>query len=156
LISNFHGPNGEPLAVANDEFTVGNLTLPENRVFLLCSVGQSVTSERKKELSWGIRRCIEKGTGPTEILRLLITTMRETAEHNNAVGKNMLALSLPRESAGKPVMAYNGTADDKLNSFLCINEDSSDFNVDHPSLKCGGTIAHNTFDLHIYPSPQRL
>jgi hypothetical protein len=158
LISNYHGPQGEELDEARDEFTAGGKILPQHRAFLINSVGQPVTPERRTELSRNINRCIEKGTGPTEVLRLMVETIRQTAQHNEAVGKNMLALSLPKESAGKPSMALSGdgTADDKENSFLCINEDGSDFVVHHPSLKCGGTIAHNVFDIHVYPPPRRL
>ena len=156
LVSNFHSPRGEVLGVTADEFSVSVTTLPQNMPCAIKSVGQPMAQSVVDKLGKNIMRCLKKGTGPTGILRLLVIAMRETAQSNPAVGKNMLALSLPRESAGKPVMAYDGTADDKLNSFLCINEDSSDFSMNPPHVKCGGVIAHNTFDLHIYPDPRRL
>jgi hypothetical protein len=75
--------------------------------------------------------------------------MREIAQNNEKVGKNLLALGLPKVAAGKQgIMSrfVEKKLDDKENSFLYIPADDSDWILQSPSCKfTEGTIAHGTY-----------
>jgi hypothetical protein len=152
LISNFHycdGPALKSLGEASNNFHAYGWNLPHNKTFLIMHVGQQIPSSQLEALHTDIKTCVKRKRAPTTILSRLIIAMRETAQNNEKVGRNLLALCLPKAAAGKQgIMSrfVEKKLDDKENSFLYIPTDDSDWVSYFPSCKFEGMmIAHGRF-----------
>ena len=80
---------------ANDIFQVRTVPLA-NRPFLLAAVGQPMGSTTQKRLVRQVRNYVDRERGPEAYIRILATAIRETNVSNSAVGRNLMAVSLPR------------------------------------------------------------
>lgn len=142
LISNFYGTRGELLDSVMDEFNVCGLRLPAKNKCMIFPVGQKIPQEELKHLYRNVKTCIERNTGPKTMLRHLVNTMRNVANNNPLVGKNLLALGMPKVAAGNPGMVYP-FVEDKMNTFFYIPANSRKQVAYGPSIKCRGlTVAH--------------
>ncbi|MFO7996421.1 MAG: hypothetical protein R6U93_04655 [Dehalococcoidia bacterium] len=142
LISNFYGTRGELLDSVSDEFNVFGLRLSDRNKFMIFPVGQKIAQEELKHLHRNIKTCIERNTGPITMLRHLVNTMRNVANDNPSVGKNLLVLGMPKVAAGNPGMVYP-FVEDKMNTFFYIPANSRKQVAYGPSIKCRGlTVAH--------------
>jgi len=151
LISNFHQLDGEELRSASDRFSALAWQLPENVIVQVFPVGQRVPKRQLEDLHETLKRCVKKKKGSTTVMRLLVMAMREIAENNPAVGKNLLALGLPRKAAGVPG-ATSPLVEKKMiedeNTFLYIPADSLDGIAYGPAFKGKGFLA---WDFEAYP-----
>ena len=140
-ISNFQGPDGEHLSSAGDKFTAYGWNLPDNKSFLVFPVGQPIPTPQFEALQKSIKTAVKRKKGPTAILGCLVAAMRETAQNNDKVGKNFLALCLPKAAAGKQGIA-NPFVERKIqheeNTFLYFPFDAVDGVLYGPSCKFAG------------------
>lgn len=78
-----------------------------NRYFQICSVGQPVSSQIRKRMLRQIRAYISRERGPEPYIEILAQAILDTADSNRSVGKNLMAVSLPRtglDNGGRLVM----------------------------------------------------
>ena len=97
-ISNFHGEQGEILPAARDTFSA-YAEVYESPGFGLCSTGANINPAQWADLRRLVNRCAKKGTGPNPIIRHFAMTIRKIAAGNPTVGKNLLAVAMPKDVA---------------------------------------------------------
>lgn len=80
-----------------DVFQVRTVPLG-NRRYLLATVGQPLEITALKQLRRRIRNYVRRERGAEAYIQILAEAIRETAACNRAVGKNLMAVSLPLDS----------------------------------------------------------
>ncbi|MBI3960907.1 MAG: hypothetical protein HY328_19015 [Chloroflexi bacterium] len=85
---------------ANDLFQVRTISLAD-RPFLLAAVGQPIDSDALKRLRRQVRNYTSRERGPEAYIQMLATAIRDTATSNRLVGRNLMAVSLPRTALGQ-------------------------------------------------------
>jgi hypothetical protein len=78
------------------KFSVATATMSEERDILLYVTGQPLFRHEYYSLTSRIHKALRRHTGPDHMLRLLATAVREVADRNVAVGKNLMMISLPK------------------------------------------------------------
>jgi hypothetical protein len=104
VISNCLDRRGQWLRTAKDRFTVFPVLL-DGRPFRIVPAGQPPTAEESRGLHRDVRRALERGGGAGAVARLLALQVRDVAERNGRVGKNLLCAIIPRSAAGTGEMS---------------------------------------------------
>ncbi len=124
-VSNFHDERGHEKREASKEFRVALYVAKNTEPFLHSTLQSSSpdfgTPNERGLFRKNIRRSVTRTTGPAAFVRLLAIMIRQVSTRNQAVGKNLLAVSLPRASMGTPMMAVSGLETD-MRSFIFIPE----------------------------------
>ena len=83
------------LSNADNVFRVRTVPLGD-RPFILAAVGQPISSTTRKCLRRQVRNYSSRERGPEGYIQMLAKAIRDTAIFNRAVGRNLMAISLPR------------------------------------------------------------
>lgn len=94
-ISNALDDSWQWLQEPEDIFRIRTVPL-ERRAFLLASVGRPLERGVRNRLIRQIRAYSRRDRGPEAYIQLLATAIRETANSDPYVGRNLMAVSLPR------------------------------------------------------------
>ena len=121
LISNCINSKGQFVSLT-DTFDVFISHLPSNEKLRIIPVGQDIPRVVLKTIKKKIGRYITQKESPREILKLLVVAMREVAKRNQMVGKNLLAVGMPKSAVGNAslVTPLKGISDyvEDLNTFM--------------------------------------
>jgi hypothetical protein len=98
-VSNAHTANGEWMTEAEDEFTVHYSVGPGQSAFSVLSSGQTFPVGELSKLRRKIRRCLEHNTGPEPVVKYLVQDIHRVAARNRTVGRSMMVVSLPKQTA---------------------------------------------------------
>ena len=116
-VSNFHDAQDQELPAASDEFTVRNVLLDASDPPRLDATGRQLTEDERLLLGAGLRYMKD----PTEIALALARTIRVVAGRDNAVGRGVLAVHIPRAAVENPdqrfMVVSGGTAPEAFVTF---------------------------------------
>ena len=93
-ISNFHDEQ-TILSAAKDHFEA-YAEVYSSPGFGLCYTGANVTPEEWADVNRLINRCGKKGTGFNPVIRHFVSAIRKIAARDRTVGKNLLAVAMPK------------------------------------------------------------
>lgn len=108
LISNFHDALAKPLEFRQSKFIASFGTISDSQDVLLYVTGQPLFKHEYYGLTRYIRIALKKHASPQLILQLLAGTIRDVANHNSAVGKNLMMISLPKNKESPTIKLPNG------------------------------------------------
>lgn len=97
VVSNALGPDHRWEPVAGPAFRVWAVER-KNRPVYVSTVGAPMPTEVLVRLERDITNAIQRAATPHDIIRLLALAARRTAHQNSAVGSEMIAMVLPRDS----------------------------------------------------------
>jgi hypothetical protein len=97
-ISNYQEQSGNRLPVAQEEFWVTYKILNETKPFLFDDIGLPIGGKNKAQIMRLLRNCIKRNLGPIPITQILGGAIRSIAERTEYVGKNLLIVSIPKNS----------------------------------------------------------
>jgi hypothetical protein len=100
VVSNAQDEDGEWLGEAQPRFVTRFYGMADDQRVMLWTTGQHVALREKHNILRNAYKCISKGAGPEAILTLLADRIRRVADRKPTVGRNLMAMSLPIESAG--------------------------------------------------------
>lgn len=89
-VSNFHDEDGAALTDARREFSARISYTTRRDRFALDVTGQSLASEEVNSLARTIRRALKRGGGQRAVMRLLARAIRDAADRNQRVGRDLL------------------------------------------------------------------
>jgi hypothetical protein len=153
-ISNALDKNDNWLPEAKDEFEINAFPLEEKTTFALCRpIGARVPKQQFDELRRNISLCVKHEVGPLEHVRLLAEAIRRVAISDPRVGKNLIAMILPKSAAFKPEIFFftpihpSGTRMISDPMFLHISDDTNKLEWYAPNFVCeGNTIRASLSD----------
>jgi hypothetical protein len=126
-ISNALGTNGEWSSTPSADFLVEvNRWGQIGAGFAIAVTGQTLRSNEKHAIWRLIRRCVRRAAGPEAILRSLILAMSFVADRYPRVGRNLMALCMPRvasehyASTGNCLFVSSGPVAE-TNTFLYVS-----------------------------------
>lgn len=144
---------GRWTSVVKDHFEVAFFQFDE--FTLLPPIGQTVPDAEFEQLRKNISRCVEHGTNPLEIIRLLGETIRSVAKYNQTVSQNLLAIVVPKASALDEEVFFATSIDPRANlpitgpSFFDIPAGTNQLTQLGPSIVLGNIVAERmTFTPH--------
>lgn len=146
-ISNALTPTWTWETKAKENFQILGIEL-RNRPFQICSVGQPVPSKIVKIMVERIRdyNLIERG--PEPYIKIVAQAILDTAASNGSVGRNLMAVSLPRaalEKGGGLVMPLSGALPTTEPVALYLSENASPIRYG-PNCTCNGeSFKHVSF-----------
>jgi hypothetical protein len=79
----------------DDEFSIRGAVVGPDNPFLFKVVGQSLTSEEEISVRRRLASCVSHDAGPSAYIRVMADTAWRVASRNQAVGKNLMAVSIP-------------------------------------------------------------
>lgn len=86
------------LASAEPEFRVQIRPLPLDQPFLWACVGQRLGEPVAQQLDLHAAKCVRQSAGPSALIRVLAEAIRVSAANNTAIGRNLMAVSVPRKA----------------------------------------------------------
>ncbi|MDO9533632.1 MAG: tetratricopeptide repeat protein [Deltaproteobacteria bacterium] len=105
-ISNCLDDEGNTMAKPYEEFKANSIIFnipPHN--FVVKAIGQPISHNISVQLYRNIARCVkQRGIGPEPITRFLIETIRDVAEENITVGRNVMVACIPKESLRRNII----------------------------------------------------
>lgn len=137
---------GSWASVAKENFEVVSCQF-DDKFSLLPPIGQTVPDAEFEQLRKNISRCVEHGTNPLEIIRLLGETIRSVANYNETVSRNLLAIVVPKASAQDEEVFFVTSIDPRANlpivgpSFFDIPAGTDKLTVLGPSIVLGNIVA---------------
>ena len=146
-ISNALNKNGAWLDTAKEEFEIDAVWL-SSPFALRPPIGARVSDQDFDELRKNIRGCVEHETSPLEIVRLLGETIRKIATRNSqgSVGKNLLAIIVPKTSAQSNSFIFSaplipkGVNEFDGPTFMDIPADIDEATLHIPAFVCEGIV----------------
>lgn len=118
IISNCLDDIGNHLDTPEEEFKAKLLIfkqLPDG--FIILDIGQGIIPDKVALLKRNIAKVIQhRDISPWPIARLIVETVRDVAEYNHTVGKNVLVASIPKESiSNSRIVMHDGT----MGCYIC-------------------------------------
>lgn len=162
IVSNYHNEQGEELVVPTDDFMTKIIEFPTNshEGFSVVAIGQPVSFQIAQRLKRNLARCVKHSdvSGPQSLLKFLIDAMREVADTNQKVGKDLLAVCLPKRTIGRSILrmsdgslAWYSLASPPLKdvqSFTHIGENQRMLKGYGPNFVVGNTLLRGYFELN--------
>jgi hypothetical protein len=125
---------------AKDNFQIRWIPL-KNRPFQICSVGQPIPSKIAKIMVDRIRAYNLIERGPDPYIKIVARAILDTAASNDSVGRNLMAISLPRaalERRGGLVVPLSGKVPTSEPVALYLPENASPITYG-PNFTCDGS-----------------
>jgi hypothetical protein len=102
LISNFHDKQLNELTIPLEEFNSVIAVLDDSspRDFIVVAIGQPVDRKIARQLNRNLSSCIKHSStvGPKSFLRYMVDAMRNVANSNEKVGRDLMAVSIPKQA----------------------------------------------------------
>lgn len=140
LLSNFHGENWRPQSSPFDQIRLLCRPLAENDSLEFESVGQKMPPDDEQTLLRQMSRLsdTERLNGRT-MIPILAHAIREVARNNNAVGRHLLAVAIPRNSV-RPgqFLLTSGTGNEDNPTSLYLPDGNSIGEHYAPAITVGG------------------
>lgn len=151
-ISNALDKNDNWLPEAKDEFEINAFPLEEKTAFALCRpIGARVRKTQFDELRRNISLCVKHEVGSLQHVRLLAEAIRRVAIYNRGVGRNLIAMILPKSAAFKPEIFFftpihpSGALVIDNPMFFRISDDTDKLEWYAPNFVCEGSMAQFGF-----------
>jgi hypothetical protein len=139
-ISNQLDENGNWVAQVQNKFNRKLQFLENTKLFEYLDIGQPLTQTEKEETSDLVRRCIKRGAKPDAIVRVFRDKIRQVADREPTVGKNLLAIVFPKTALLKQqgfTMVHSNSMENNL-TFLSLPQNTNDTIEYGPNYVCGG------------------
>ncbi|MBM3167011.1 MAG: hypothetical protein FJZ94_06165 [Chloroflexi bacterium] len=150
-ITNYRNEQGDLLSHARDEFTIHSSTIKESHSVALFVAGQSLYKSEGDKLKRKLTQAIDKQAGPWSMIRLMAQTIHEVSRRNSAVGKNLMAVSIPKSAiehnhniinihGQKAYVVFSMVPQKDVRTFWYMPDGKNDGVEYGPILVCGGNV----------------
>ncbi len=95
-VSNFHDKGGRALPVADAQFTLSHQMYDRPPYWAWHETGAAMRPEEIKRLTRALKRCSKRNIAPRNVVRLFAAAIRDVAKRDSSVGRNLLAVLMPR------------------------------------------------------------